>query len=277
MSRGARPGAAARRARGRAAVLTLLTDFGTQDAYVGIMKGVALGICPAARLVDLTHAVPPQAVAVGALALRSAVPYFPAGTVHCAVVDPGVGSARRAVAVRAAGALLVGPDNGLLAPAVAKLGGADAVHAIENAALCRSPVSRTFHGRDVFAPVAAHLAAGAALAEVGPPLAALAPLALPAPRVEGDTVHGAVIYVDRFGNLLTNIDRAALSGFRARTLSVRLPSVIVPLVSTYSEVAPGEALALWSSWETVEIAVRDGNAAVHLGAGIGTAVAVGGE
>ncbi len=245
-----------------------------RDAYVGIMKGVALGICPAAHLVDLTHAVPPQAIGVGALVLRSAVPYFPDGTVHCAVVDPGVGGARRAVAVRTPRAVLVGPDNGLLAPAAAALGGVTAVHAIENAALCGAAIGRTFHGRDVFAPVAAHLAAGAALVDVGPPLTALTPLSLPAPRAEAGGVHGEVVYIDHFGNLLTNIDRAAFSGFRTQTLSVRVHDVIVPLVTTYGDVASGSALALWSSWDTLEIAVRDGDAARHFGARLGTVVTV---
>lgn len=264
-----------RRARPAAPpLLTLLTDFGTRDAYVGIMKGVALGICPALQLIDLTHDVPPQAISIGALVLRSAVPYFPAGTVHCAVVDPGVGGTRRAIAVRTPHALLVGPDNGLLAPAAAALGGVEAVHAIENAALCRPTVSRTFHGRDVFAPVAAHLAAGVPLAEVGPALPAPTPLPLPAPTVDGAAVHGEVIHVDRFGNLLTNIDRAAVSGFRAPTLSVRVLDVTVPLVTTYGDVATGSALALWSSWDTLEIAVRDGDAARHFGAQPGMVVTV---
>src|SRR5712691_5770640 len=141
-------------------IITLTTDFGTRDAYVGVMKGVVLGICPAARLIDLSHEVPPQAVRLGALLLRSAVEYFPSGTVHLAVVDPGVGGARQPVLAVTERALLVGPDNGLLAPAAALLG-VRAVHRLEREAFFRQPVSQTFHGRDVFAPVAAHLAGGA--------------------------------------------------------------------------------------------------------------------
>lgn len=258
-------------------VIAWLTDFGTRDAYVGIMKGVALGIHPGVRFIDLTHDVPPQAVAVGALVLRSAVPYLPDGTVYCAVVDPGVGSARQAVAVSTDRASLVGPDNGLLTPAAEALG-VRAVHAIENAALCRPTVGHTFHGRDVFAPVAAHLARGAEIASVGPALLGLQPAALPAPVVEAHAVRGEVIYVDRFGNLLTNISAEALGAFRTDTLSVRVAGMATaPLRPAYAGVGPNELVAVISSWGTVEIAVRDGDAAQRLRAGIGTTVTVAAE
>jgi S-adenosylmethionine hydrolase len=256
-------------------LVTLLTDFGTRDAFVGIMKGVMVSIDPALRFIDLTHDVPAQAVHIGALVLRSAVGYFPDGTVHLAVVDPGVGTARAPIAVRTDRALLVGPDNGLLAPAVAALGGARAVHVIENAALARQPISRTFHGRDVFAPAAAHLAGGEPIASRGAPRPALIPLALPTPVVAADAVRGAVVYVDRFGNLLTNIDRQAILAFRPLPLSVRVAEMItVPLRDTYGDVAPGQLVALWSSWDTIEIAVRDGSAAAHLGVDRGATVTV---
>jgi S-adenosylmethionine hydrolase len=258
-------------------LITLLSDFGVRDAYVGIMKGVLLSIAPAARLVDLTHEIPPQAVEVGALVLRSAVPYFPAGTVHLAVVDPGVGTARAPVAVRTARALLVGPDNGLLAPAAATLGGATAVHAIENPSLLRQPVGDTFHGRDVFAPAAAHLAAGAAIETLGAPRHGLLALPLPEAVAAPDGVRGVVVHVDRFGNLLTNVARAALRAFRHLPLSVRVAEMATaPLRHAYGDVAPGELVALWSSWDTIEIAVRDGSAAARLGVGRGAAVTVSG-
>ena len=256
-------------------LITLLTDFGTRDAFVGIMKGVMLSIDPALRLVDLTHDVPAQAVEVGALVLRSAVPYFPDRAVHLAVVDPGVGTARAAIAVRTERALLVGPDNGLLAPAVAALGGARAVHAIENPALMRQPVSQTFHGRDVFAPAAAHLASGGELAMLGPARDGMAPARLPDVATTADGVVGAVVHVDHFGNLLTNIERGALVAFRQLSLSVRVAEMVtVPLRATYGDVAPGQLVALWSSWDTIEIAVRDGSAAAHLGVGRGATVTV---
>jgi S-adenosylmethionine hydrolase len=258
-------------------IITLLTDFGTRDAYVGIMKGVALGICPAARLVDLTHEVPPQAVSLGALVLRAAVEFFAAGSVHVAVVDPGVGSARAPVLVVTDHAYLVGPDNGLLAPAAAALG-LRAVRRLAREEFFRHPVSGTFHGRDVFAPVAAHLAAGTAPDAFGPELPGLQPLDLPAPRRAANAVHGEVVYVDRFGNLVTNIPAAALASFHAPVVSVRIAGMTLsPLAPTYAAVAPGAVVALIGSWRTLEVAVRDGNAAEQLQAGIATPVTVVGE
>ena len=255
-------------------IITLTTDFGGRDAYVGIMKGVVLGICPAARLVDLTHEVPPQAVRLGALLLRSAVEYFPAGTVHLAVVDPGVGGARQPVLVVTERALLVGPDNGLLAPA-AEILGVRAVHRLEREAFFRQPISQTFHGRDIFAPVAAHLAGGTAPDAFGSELAGLQPLDLPAPVVEAGAVHGEVIHVDRFGNLITNIPAGALAGFRARSLSVRISAMTVtPFAPTYAAVPSGACVALIGSWGLLEVAVRDGNAAEQLRAGLATRVSV---
>lgn len=253
-------------------ILTLLSDFGTRDAFVGIMKGVALSVDQGLQLVDLTHDIPPQAVTIGALALRSAVPWFPPGTVHLAVVDPGVGTDRAAIAVQTDQAILVGPDNGLLAPAAAALGGVHAVHTIEPAA--GQALSRTFHGRDLFAPAAARLATGAALAALGPARDEMVDLALPLPLADAAGVSGAVVYVDRFGNLLTNIDRDALLAFRHHSLSVRVAEMPVPLRATYADVASGEPVALWSSWDTIEVAVRDGNAALQLGLGVGAAVTV---
>lgn len=255
-------------------VLTLLSDFGAADAYPGIMKGVALGVRRDLVLVDLTHDVPAQAVSVGALLLRSAVAHFPPGTVHCAVVDPGVGSARAGLAVVTDRAVLVGPDNGLLMPAAAALGGPRAVYALTNAALFRQPVSATFHGRDVFAPVAAHLAAGLPPQRVGTPHAAPVTLALPEPEVRDGGLHGAVLHVDRFGNLLTNLDAGALVTFRAAGVSVTVAGMSIALADTYAAVAPGALVAVVSSWGTLEIAVRDGNAAERLGVGRGAAVAV---
>jgi S-adenosylmethionine hydrolase len=253
-------------------IVTLLTDFGQRDAYAGIMKGAVLSICPRAQLIDLTHDVPPQAVPIGALALRSAVPYFPDGTVHVAVVDPGVGSTRAAVVVATARAYLVGPDNGLLVPAAAQLG-IEAVYRLERAEYFRQPVSATFHGRDVFAPVAAHLANGVAPDAFGPPLPALVPLPLPEPACAAGVVRGVVVYVDRFGNLVSNIPAAALAAFHASGVSVTIAAMTLsPIAPSYAAVAPGAPLALIGSWDTVEIAVRDGNAAEHFGVGIGAPV-----
>lgn len=258
-------------------IITLLSDFGSRDAYVGIMKGVALGICPTAQLVDLTHQVPPQAVRIGALLLRSALGYFPDGTVHLAVVDPGVGSARHPIAVIGERAILVGPDNGLLAPAATALG-THVVRRLTCEQLFRRPISATFHGRDVFTPVAAHLAAGMVADDLGPELPRLEPLDLPAVRVEANALRGEVIHVDHFGNLITNIDAAAVGTFRPQTVSVSIGETMMsPLAASYAAVPPGRPLALIGSWGLVEVAVRDGNAAAALQAGLATPVTVTGE
>jgi S-adenosylmethionine hydrolase len=256
-----------------APVITLLTDFGARDAYPGIMKGVVIAICPEIRIVDLTHEIPPQAVVAGALVLRSAVTYFPQGSIHVAVVDPGVGSARQALVVTTAHATLVGPDNGLLAPAAAALGGATGVWRIERQPFVRAVTSRTFHGRDVFAPAAAHLATGVLPSAMGPTVTQWHDLALPQPQREADAIRGEVIYIDHFGNLITNVDADLLASFRDARLSVTIAGVCdVPLVSSYAEVPDGAALAVINSWNMVEIAIRNGHAADRLAVNAGASV-----
>ncbi len=248
-------------------IVSLLSDFGTRDTYVGQMKAVLLGRCPSLQLVDLTHEVPAQAVLVGALALADAAPAFPPGTIHLAVVDPGVGMDRRAVALLAPGATFVGPDNGLLWPAfLAALDGARG-RAVELG--IPAGASATFHGRDVFAPAAAHLALGKPAAALGAPvpLEALSHLELPLPRATAAGLAGQVLAVDRFGNCLTSLtaaDLAALGnpgGLRALAAGRDLG----PPRRTYGEVPPGEALALIGSSGRLEIAVRNGSAAARLG------------
>jgi S-adenosylmethionine hydrolase len=247
-------------------IVTLLTDFGTRDVYAGVMRGVILGIAPGARIVDLTHEVPPQDVFAGAMLLRSAVDYFPDGTVHLAVVDPGVGSAREPVAVITERAVLVGPDNGLLHPAAEKLGLRE-VRRLDRSEIFRSPVSQTFHGRDVFAPVAAHLGAGLDPASVGSPWPGLAPLPVPPVRRASDGLHGEVVHVDGYGNLITNVTAGEILGFSPTRVSVRIAGVTISSLSTaYAAVPSGTLLAIIGSWGTLEIAERDGNAARRLGA-----------
>jgi S-adenosylmethionine hydrolase len=255
-------------------IITLLTDFGVADAFVGIMKGVILGINPSAQLVDLTHAVPPQQIVPAALVLRSAVRFFPAGTVHAAVVDPGVGSARRPIVIETEHAFLVGPDNGVLSLAVAALGGG-AARVIENGAFVHQPVSQTFHGRDIFAPAAAHLSCGVEAEVLGPRIDRIIELALPPVQQAPSGLRGEVIYTDHFGNLLTNIDAAALARFPAQRVSVSIGGepVAGPL-NAYAAVPAGTALAIVGSWEMLEIAVRDGSAAQTFAAGPGTPVTV---
>lgn len=255
-------------------IITLLTDFGARDVYVGALRGVILGIAPDARLVDLTHEVPPQDVFAGAMLLRNAVEVFPQGTVHLAVVDPGVGSARDPVAAFCERGILVGPDNGLLQPAAERLGLRE-VRRLDRDELFRRPVSRTFHGRDVFAPVAAHLACGLAGEAIGSPRAALQPLPIPDVRRGADGVHGEVVHVDHYGNLITNIAAREILNFPDDRLSVRIAAVSIPRLSpSYAAVSDGSLLAVIGSWDTLEIAVRNGSAAKRLAAGRGTTVTV---
>jgi len=255
-------------------IITLLSDFGTRDAYVGIMKGVILKIAPAVQLVDLTHDVMPQDIVSGALLLRSAVRYFSSDTIHVAVVDPGVGSAREPVVVVTESGFLVGPDNGLLHPAASVMGLRD-VRRIEHREVFLQPLSRTFHGRDVFAPAAGHLALGRSPEALGPSLAELQPLELPEPHLRAGEVVGEVIHVDHFGNLVTSVSSAVLAEIGTSGAVVVVGTGHeVPLVSSYSDVAPHVPLAIVGSWDQVEVAVRNGSAARHLDANIGTPVRV---
>jgi S-adenosylmethionine hydrolase len=264
-------------------VVTLLTDFGSADAYVGIMKGVILGISPGAQLVDLTHQVPPQDISTGARLLDEAAPHFPPGTIHLAVVDPGVGTERRPLLVSSPTASFVCPDNGLLSLVLARAGAeADAdgtaalpsnwsaVH-LTNPAYWRHPVSATFHGRDVFAPVAAHLSMGVAPEAMGTPLQRVVAFPVAGPRWEGDALTGAVERVDRFGNLLTNITADLLPA--GATVAVA-EQHIGPVRRTYADGTPGAPLALVGSDGCLEVAVPQGSAAALLGVGVGAVVVV---
>ena len=240
--------------------ITLLTDFGTADGYVAAMRGVIAGIAPDVRVEDAGHEIPAGDITAGAWALGTYWHFFPEGTIHVVVVDPGVGSTRRALAARCGGHWLVGPDNGVLTRPLLEHADADVV-AIENRALLRDVVSSTFHGRDVFAPAAAHLARGVPLAELGPRVqdAVLLPELLP--RREGGTIRGQVVHVDRFGNLISNIP----GDWLAPGAHVRIGAKdIGPLRSTYADVARGQELALLGSGGFLEVAVRDGNAAASL-------------
>lgn len=253
-------------------LVALLTDFGSADPYVGAMKGAILSACPEARLVDLVHELPPHDVLAGALALDAAHPTFPAGTVFLAVVDPGVGSARRGLALEAGGRLFVGPDNGLFTLVLRDHPDAR-VHGLEDARLFRSPVSPVFHGRDVFGPVAGRLAGGLAIAAVGPSVFDPVALDLPEPRRLGaDEWEAEVLHVDRFGNLTTGLPGRALED--AREVQVVVGGVAVPFVRTYSDVAPGGLCALVGSSGRLEVAAREGSARERLGAREGSLVRV---
>lgn len=252
-------------------VITLTTDFGWQDSFVGTMKGVILGIAPAVRLVDLTHGIPPQDVRAGAYALYAAYRYFPAPAIHLAVVDPGVGSARRLVAVRTSWGTFVAPDNGLLSLVLSRETVQQAV-ALESPAYRLPHVSRTFHGRDILAPAAAHIARGVSLAELGPAITALTTFPVSRPTRHGQTLTGQVIYIDRFGNLVTDVTEADCAGPVA--VITAGPARIAGLSDAYAAVAPGQPLALIGSAGHLEIAVREGNAARSLGLGVGDPVVV---
>ncbi|HEV8714076.1 MAG TPA: SAM-dependent chlorinase/fluorinase [Candidatus Binatia bacterium] len=249
----------------RPPLITLLTDFGTQDAFVGIMKGVILSINPGVALVDLSHAVPPQDIVAGALLLRSAVAFFPPGTIHVAVVDPGVGSARRALLIETHNAFFLGPDNGLLSLAAPADRVVRIVH-LTNAEYFLAARSHTFHGRDVFAPVAAHLSLGTAPERFGPSLTAMERLALPGVEYRGAGLTGSVIYIDHFGNLITNITEADLPPFSKESLLVSIGDMRVQgVVASYAAVEIGAPVALINSWGMLEVAVRNGSAAHRFG------------
>jgi S-adenosylmethionine hydrolase len=241
-------------------IVALLTDFGLRDHYVGAMKGVILSVCPEATLVDITHDIPPQDIRAGALELAAASPYFPGGTVFLTVVDPGVGSGRRGVAADAEGYRFVGPDNGVLSLALGD-------HAVRNVVelrerkFARPHVSRTFEGRDRFAPAAGWLARGIDLAALGPAVHDLVMLDLPRPVVVGGELVGEVLRVDRFGNLITNIDQPTLDALhRAQLLFQIGDHQIAGLVHTYAEAEPGAVCALVGSGGHLEIAVNGGSA-----------------
>jgi len=256
-------------------IITLLTDFGLRDAYVGIMKGVILGFNPHARLVDLGHEIPPQDILAGALALKFAWRYFPPGTVHLAVVDPGVGSSRRGLAASILGHFFVGPDNGLFS-LIFQEQEPGAVVSLENFHYFLPQVSATFHGRDIFAPVAAHLSLRTPLTDLGPELADPVKLDIPSPRFQDTEVFGQVIYCDHFGNLISNIPFASFNSWlQDRSVQIQVDGCpVTHLGITYSDAPPGALLALAGSHGYLEIASRQGSAAQILGAGPGASVQI---
>ena len=251
--------------------ITFITDYGLEDGFVAACHGVAARIAPAARIIDITHLVQPGDVRRGAAVLAQTVPYLPPA-VHVAVVDPGVGTARRGVAVQAGDGILVGPDNGLLSWAVAALGGAGRAVQLTNGDLWLHPVSPTFHGRDIFMPVAAHLAAGKELAAAGDEIGVADLVTLPAPtsRVHDGEAEGEVMSVDRFGNVQLSIvaaDVGELGIGYGSPLVVRAGRrrLTVPFLETFAAVAPGEIVAFTDSAGLISLAVNAGDAAQQLG------------
>lgn len=255
-------------------IVTLLTDFGLKDAYVAAMKGVILGIAPDAVLVDITHDVPPQDIRWGAYLLKSCFRDFPPGTIHLAVVDPGVGTLRRPLAIETLHCVFIGPDNGLFSYALAKEKIWEA-RALKNSAVRRASVSPTFHGRDVFAPAAAHVAAGFPFVALGPVIKPVDP-SWPAPRKTPDGIVGTVLGWDRFGTIITDLEREHLACIDEGTpIHVVLGTERIRIFGrTFADVPPGEALALFGSSDHLEIAVNQGNAAKRFGAQKGGPVKV---
>jgi S-adenosylmethionine hydrolase len=253
-----------------AAVITFLSDYGHDDDFVGVCHGVIARIAPDARVIDVTHGIARHDVRSGALVLRRALPYFPPG-VHLAVVDPEVGGERRAIAVRTVeeDRMLVGPDNGLLALAIERFGGAAEAVDVARSPHRLEPASATFHGRDLFAPVTAHLAAGAPLADAGEPIDAgeLTPLRMPAARrgEDGGLVAHALAF-DRFGNVMLDVEHAELAGSGLKLgHRVTINDELAHYATTFADVPPGELLLYEDAYRTLALAVNRGSAAQHLG------------
>jgi S-adenosylmethionine hydrolase len=259
-------------------IITLTTDFGLTDTYVGVMKGVILGIAPEARIVDITHAVEPQNVLEAAIRLQGAASYFPDGTIHVVVVDPGVGTDRAAVVVESERCRYVAPDNGVLTEALAERPAIRAARLGRLAsALYLQPVSATFHGRDVFAPIAAHLAAGLPFERIAGPEDRIEPgrltrLEIPVPEIESDAGGTRIciepLLIDRFGNAITNLTRARWDEISGSPGSGAASDVEIEaggrrwsgIGNTFADVAPGEPVAYWGSAGRLEIAIRNGSA-----------------
>jgi S-adenosyl-L-methionine hydrolase (adenosine-forming) len=259
------------------AFITFLTDFGLQDDFVGTCHGVMKRIAPDAEIIDITHGIDPQQVLQGALVLANTVPYMPVG-IHLAVVDPGVGTARRALALRDEGGRhYVGPDNGLLLPAADKGGGIVAARELANPEYALEPVSRTFHGRDLFAPAAAHLANGVPLAELGPPIAvdALVRLEVPVAEIRRSRIRATVLYVDRFGNVQLNLTREELDrcgvvpGTRVE-IEVDADRYYAVAARTFADARKGDLVLYEDSYRNISVAISNGNAAEMFGAAPGS-------
>jgi len=254
------------------ALVTLTTDFGTSDPYVASMKGVLHSRCPGVRIEDLCHEIPPQALMDGAIFLACAIPYFPKESIHVVVVDPGVGTERHAIIVRAGDRFFVCPDNGLLTLFLRD-------HPLQEARVIQNPVfmshkiSATFHGRDIFAPAAATLASGVSMAEAGAELDTLTTFALPDPSTDQELIQGQVIHVDHFGNCVTNVHQRMLTP--QKKYQVQFAATTIPRIErTYAEGPYERPLALFGSCGFLEIALREGNAERAFGIKNGDAVTI---
>ena len=254
-------------------LITLTTDFGTSDWFVGTMKGVITGIAPATRVIDITHKVPPGDLVDGTFTLAASSSYFPSGTIHVAVVDPGVGSSRRAVALRTRHAIFIGPDNGVLSWAVREQQ-VEEVRLLNNENWFLDPVSDTFHGRDIFAPAAAHLAAGACFEEVGDQVEDFVCLPWPKVKQEGNTLRGEVVYIDHFGNAISNLPASAFPPaiLEKGLLATTYGGHTLPLHHCYDDVPCGQPLTILGSSGLLELCLNGGNFAGQTGIGVGSTI-----
>ena len=256
-------------------IITLTTDFGAASPYVAAMKGVILAINPKVRLVDLSHEIPPQDLVSTSFFLRSSIPFFPQPVIHVVVVDPGVGTQRALLYVEVEGHRLLVPDNGCWTELARGASGPPMAIRLTESRYWRAPVSATFHGRDILAPVAAHLSLGEEPQKLGPKVHDWVRLEIPSPTVEAGRVLGQVIYVDHFGNLITNIPRAALANLAAGPVRIMVgDQEVARQVQTYGEATPGTLVALMSSADLLEIAITNGNAGETLQAAVGSIVSV---
>jgi S-adenosylmethionine hydrolase len=257
-------------------IITLTTDFGVRDGFAAILKGVIYGIAPNVKLVDISHTIAPQDIREGAYTLARAVPFFPQGTIHVYVVDPGVGTNRRPLAARLGEFFFVGPDNGLLTPLIEaaerNIQPVEFVH-LDNPSYWLPKISRTFHGRDLFAPVAAHLANGVALSKLGTPFDDPVRMELPHPEKTGSGWIAHITAIDSFGNLTMDIPASALQG-RTDVLFRLRGAEVDGITESYGHKQPGDLVAVVDSEDYIEIAVVNGSAAQNLGAKVGDVVEV---
>ncbi len=258
-------------------IVALLTDYGTKDQYAGSLRGAVLAACPEAQVVDITHEVKAHAVREAAFVLRATVPVFPAGTAFVTVVDPGVGGSRRGIAVKASGYYFVGPDNGVLSLILIDHPEAE-VRELTNAGLFRSNVSSTFHGRDIFGPVAGALVRGTAFEDVGPKIDDAFRFQFKVPDITADTIEGQVIYIDTYGNLISSIGGSVWQTFLdgaggdLTEMVVEVDRVIVPVVTTFGDVPEDEACAYMGSTSRIEVAVNQGSAAKRFNTVLGAPI-----
>ncbi len=255
-------------------LITLITDYGHKDPFVGIMKGVIFGINPNARIIDLSHGIPPQDRMAGALVLRHSAPFFPRGTIHVAVVDPGVGTKRRPLLIESEGCFFIGPDNGLLSLALEEKKTSQIIE-LSNEIYHLKPTSTTFHGRDIFAPIAGYLSLGISAQDLGTKVDAFERLPWPNVIKSEGAIQGKVIYIDGFGNLITNVQERDLRGLQPENSTVSLSSLTIHgLVTNYASGAEGAFVALINSWGLLEISLVKGNAHLQSEAKIGDTVQI---